>query len=88
MGSLGNLTNLEHEDLSHNRLQCLPESIGHLKKLHTLDLSYSPMLPPLPDCIISQITVKSLLIEGCSYKLVDQVNSRLPYSLTLPLFKV
>ncbi|XP_062195225.1 putative disease resistance protein RGA1 [Phragmites australis] len=82
------LTNLEHLDLSLNRtLLYLPESIGNLKKLRTLDLSGCSALKSLPESV-GAIGLKSLLMEGCSDELIDQANSRLHYSLILPLFKV
>ncbi|TVU40231.1 hypothetical protein EJB05_13684, partial [Eragrostis curvula] len=86
--AMRNLTNVEHLDISHSDLKCLPESIGNLKKLHTLNISHCPALKSLPDCVSEIATLKSLLIEGCSDELGDQVSSRLPCSLTLPLFKV
>ncbi|TVU32977.1 hypothetical protein EJB05_24745, partial [Eragrostis curvula] len=85
---IGTLTNLEHLNMSHNiRLEYLPESIGNLKRLHTLDLSHCRRLKSLPDSI-SALTLKSLLIEGCSGELIHEANSRFHYSLTLPFFNV
>ncbi|OEL19678.1 putative disease resistance protein RGA4 [Dichanthelium oligosanthes] len=87
---IGSLTHLEHLDLSHNHglpVVCLPESISNLKRLHTLNLSYSNVFKSLPGSICA-IRLKSLLIEHCSDELIDQANSLLHYSLTLPLFKV
>ncbi|KAL6590966.1 hypothetical protein ACP70R_050148 [Stipagrostis hirtigluma subsp. patula] len=84
---IGGLTNLECLDLSWNSIVYLPESVGNLKRLHTLNLSHCKNLKSLPDSI-GAITLKSLLMEGCSDELIDQANSLLHYSLTLPLFKV
>ncbi|GJN03569.1 hypothetical protein PR202_ga21025 [Eleusine coracana subsp. coracana] len=86
---IGTLTNLEQLNLSYNRmLKYLPETICNLKKLHTLDVSYCTELKSLPNSIDAS-TIKSLLVDGCSDQLMDQVNSRFSnYSLTLPLFKV
>ncbi|KAL6842296.1 hypothetical protein ACP4OV_027944 [Aristida adscensionis] len=85
---IGTLTSLEHLNLSNNtQLLYLPESIGNLKRLHTLDLSACKKLKTLPESIGS-ITLKSLRTDGCTDELIDQVNSRLDYSLTLPFFKV
>ncbi|TVU05792.1 hypothetical protein EJB05_48975, partial [Eragrostis curvula] len=86
---IGNLTNLEHLDLSYNRmLVYLPESIGNLKRLHTLDVSCCTELKSLPNSM-QAINIKSLLVDGCSDELMDHVHSRFSnHSLTLPLFKV
>ncbi|KAL6638736.1 hypothetical protein ACP70R_023595 [Stipagrostis hirtigluma subsp. patula] len=84
---IGGLTNLERLDLSWNSIVYLPESVGNLKRVHTLNLSHCNDLKFLPDSI-GAITLKSLLMEGCSDELIDQANSLLHYSLTLPLFKV
>ncbi|CAL4997866.1 unnamed protein product [Urochloa decumbens] len=86
---IASLTNLEHLDLSDNmKLQYLPEGIGNLKRLHTLNLSGCERLKCLPESISAISTLKSLLMEGYSNEVIDQVYSRLHYSLTLPLFKV
>ena len=64
------------------------EGIGNLKRLHTLDLQYCRGLRSLPESIGGATGLKSVLLDGCSHKLIDQAHSLLHYSLTLPLFKV
>ncbi|RCV38603.1 hypothetical protein SETIT_8G156000v2 [Setaria italica] len=85
---IGTLTNLEHLDLSWNTFQYLPESIGNLKTLHTLNLKDCLVLETLPESIGCATGLKSVLLDGCQHKLMDQASSLLHYSLTLPLFKV
>ncbi|CAN6180515.1 unnamed protein product [Urochloa humidicola] len=85
---IGTLTNLEILDLSDNELKYLPESIGNLKRLHTLNLLACDTLKSLPDSIRGATGLKSLVLEGCSDVLIHQANSLLHYSLTLPLFMV
>ncbi|CAL4990931.1 unnamed protein product [Urochloa decumbens] len=86
---IGTLTNLEHLDLSSNdSLEYLPENIGNLERLHTLNLEYCSQLKCFPKSIGGATGLKSLLLEGCSQELMDQANSLLHYSLTLPIFKV
>jgi Leucine-rich repeat (LRR) protein len=61
-GSIGTLTNLEHFDLHGNDLSCLPESIGKVKRLHTLNLSYCFRLKSLPESICA-LELRSLLLS-------------------------
>ncbi|RCV09239.1 hypothetical protein SETIT_2G011300v2 [Setaria italica] len=85
---IGTLTNLEHLDLSMNGFKYLPESIGNLKRLHTLNLKFCWKLESLPESISCATGLKSVLLDNCPHKLMDQASSLLHYSLTLPLFKV
>ncbi|CAL5017795.1 unnamed protein product [Urochloa decumbens] len=84
---IGALTNLEHLDLSENYLISLPESVGTLRRLHTLVLSHCDKLKSLPESI-GALELKSLVMEGCSKELMDQASSLVHYSRTLPIFMV
>lgn len=88
MDFIGTLTCPEHLSLSWSELGYLPESIGNLKRLHTLNIEHCMELNYLPESIRDATGLKSLLMEGCSGKLIDQASSLLHCSLTLPLFKV
>ncbi|WVZ50136.1 hypothetical protein U9M48_001422 [Paspalum notatum var. saurae] len=82
------LTKLEDLNLSYNNgVACLPKGICNLKRLQTLDLRWCRGLESLPDSI-GALGLKSLLLEGCSAKLMDQASSLVHYSRTLPVFKV
>ncbi|KAF8644890.1 hypothetical protein HU200_066286 [Digitaria exilis] len=85
---IGTLTCLEHVNLSYSKFKYLPESIGNLKRLHTLNLKHCTELKSLPESIRDVTGLKSLRMEGCSDELMDQASSLLHYSLTLPVFKV
>jgi Leucine-rich repeat (LRR) protein len=85
---IGTLTNLEHLDLSRNELKYVPESIGNLKKLHTLNVKHCNELKSLPESIGGATGLKSVLLDGCSHELLDKASSLLHYSLSLPLFMV
>ncbi|CAD6255978.1 unnamed protein product [Miscanthus lutarioriparius] len=85
---IGGLTNLEHLNLSYNfGLACLPESIGNLKRLHTLDLTSCSKLESLPESI-GALGLKSLVLDRCSYYLINQASSLVHFSQTLPDFTV
>ncbi|KAF8665844.1 hypothetical protein HU200_053923 [Digitaria exilis] len=86
--AMRNLTNLKVLDLSFDKLYGLFESIGNLKRLHTLNLKHCTELKSLPESIRDVTGLKSLRMEGCSDELMDQASSLLHYSLTLPVFKV
>ncbi|KAF8663568.1 hypothetical protein HU200_055380 [Digitaria exilis] len=61
------LSNLEHLDLSCNcSIVCVPESIGSLKKLHTLNLLNCTRLARLPECIVKMDSLKILNVTRCS----------------------
>jgi Leucine-rich repeat (LRR) protein len=62
---IGTLTNLEHLDLSRNELKYVPESIGNLKKLHTLNVKHCNELKSLPESIGGATRLKSVLLDGC-----------------------
>lgn len=86
---ISNLTNLEHLDLSGNsEFHTVPDALGKLKKLHTLDLSYCRYLLWLPKSISENDSLKFLNTMGC-----DELNkSTLPQfnssSVLLPHFVV
>jgi len=66
-----NLSNLEHLDLSGNDgIYEIQETLGYLRKLHTLNLSYCNKLKCLPDSISGMETLKYLDVSGC-YSLDD-----------------
>ncbi|KAG2481094.1 hypothetical protein PVAP13_J683266 [Panicum virgatum] len=60
---IGNLTNLEGLDLSGNPLVCLPKSVGNLKRLQMLNLSYCQKLLSLPDSIVFEVLADD--VSGC-----------------------
>jgi Leucine-rich repeat (LRR) protein len=72
---IGTLTNLQKLNLSGNWFEHLPESIGNLKRLHTLNLTCSSKLKSLPNSIGGATGLKSVLLDGCSQELVDQASS-------------
>jgi Leucine-rich repeat (LRR) protein len=76
------LSNLEHLDLSCNHsIGNVPESIGNLRKLHTLNLSNCTRLVKLPECIVRMDSLKILYVWGCS----ELDNSTLPPSKNFAL---
>ncbi|CAL4888786.1 unnamed protein product [Urochloa decumbens] len=66
-------TNLEHLDLSRNCFPCLPESIGNLKRLHTLDLSRCKHLRSLTMSIGSIDSLEVLVVDDCSEDLKNYI---------------
>jgi Leucine-rich repeat (LRR) protein len=71
--SISFLANLEHLDLSWNPFESLPESIGDLKSLHTLDLSGCRKLNSLPDSIGSIDSLEVLVIDEYSELLKENI---------------
>jgi hypothetical protein len=71
--SISTLANLEHLDLSWNPFESLPESIGDLKSLHTLNLSGCRKLYYLPNSIGSIGSLEMLVIDECSEMLRDTI---------------
>uniref|UniRef100_A0A0E0IZJ3 Uncharacterized protein n=1 Tax=Oryza nivara TaxID=4536 RepID=A0A0E0IZJ3_ORYNI len=60
------LSNLEELDLSYNEcITTLPESIGDLRKLHTLILRGCYHLSQLPKVLLKNDNLKQLNISGC-----------------------
>lgn len=82
------LPNLVHLFWSDNSgLVRLPESIGNLRKLHTLDLSGCWDLVTLPECMLKMDSLKILNVAGCPR--IDK--STIPPSksnIGLPYFEV
>ncbi|TVU43522.1 hypothetical protein EJB05_10000, partial [Eragrostis curvula] len=81
------LSNLEHLDLSCNCcIVNVPQSIGGLRNLHTLNLLNCTELARLPECILNMDSLKVLNVKGCS-KLDKSMLSRSKVAL-LPHFVV
>ncbi|KAK3119942.1 hypothetical protein QOZ80_9AG0678340 [Eleusine coracana subsp. coracana] len=63
---ISSLSNLEHLKLSNNtKIATLPESIGSLRKLCSLDLSACKNLERLPECMVEMDCLRILYVEGC-----------------------
>ena len=58
--SIGQLTQLQHLNVSENQLTCLPDSIGQLTQLQSLDLSEN-QLTCLPDSIGQLTQLRNLI---------------------------
>ncbi|XP_048527347.1 disease resistance protein RGA2-like isoform X2 [Triticum urartu] len=87
LDSISTLSNLEHLDLSLNKvLFSIPESIGNLRKLHTLNLSCCYNLKKLPDSMVKMVSLKVVDVASCS-KLDESALSRLNVA-SLPDFVV
>jgi len=87
IGSISTFSNLEHLDLSKNKILCsIPESIGSLRMLHTLNLSGSSMLARLPECLTKKESLKVLNVMGC--KLFEAKLPQSNFLFTLPHFVV
>ncbi|CAL5067360.1 unnamed protein product [Urochloa decumbens] len=66
LGQICTLTNLESLSLCENNNICsIPETLGNLRKLHTLDLSYCNSLERLPASISEIHSLKCLKTEEC-----------------------
>uniref|UniRef100_A0A0D3F134 Rx N-terminal domain-containing protein n=1 Tax=Oryza barthii TaxID=65489 RepID=A0A0D3F134_9ORYZ len=88
LASVCSLSNLEELDLSHNyRIKTLPESIGDLRKLHTLTLRRCLGLSQLPRALREIDNLKHLNIADCFLDMstVPKSNSSL---ILLPRFAV
>jgi Leucine-rich repeat (LRR) protein len=86
LDSISTLSNLEHLDLSENELSSIPESMGNLRKLHTLDLLGCYELRKLPDSMVNMVSLKVLNVNS-SVKLDEPVLSLLN-AASLPHFVV
>jgi Leucine-rich repeat (LRR) protein len=82
------LTNLEHLDLSINFFHSLPECIGHLRRLRTLDLSWCIFLRSLPESIASLDNLEQLLMDGCSDDVKEAIRRYHFKRIPLPHFVV
>ncbi|CAM0885207.1 unnamed protein product [Alopecurus aequalis] len=84
--SISTLSNLEHLDLSWNAgLSDIPESIGNLRKLHTLDL-LGCYPKKLPNSMVNMVSLKVLKVDT-SVTLDESVLSLLNI-VSLPKFVV
>ncbi|VAH86373.1 unnamed protein product [Triticum turgidum subsp. durum] len=84
---ISTLPNLGHLDLSKNgdAICSLPESLGNLRKLHTLDLSYCN-ITKIPESIGMIDSLKMLYFKGCW--LLSNVPQLSASSISLPVFGV
>ncbi|WKA11774.1 hypothetical protein VitviT2T_029242 [Vitis vinifera] len=62
----GDMENLKRLDLSFTGIEELPSSIGRLKALQHLDLSYCESLRSLSESICNLSSLKTLILVGCS----------------------
>ncbi|XP_034675537.1 disease resistance protein RPV1-like isoform X14 [Vitis riparia] len=60
------MENLKRLDLRKTGIEELPSSIGHLKALKHLDLSWCQNLVNLPESICNLSSLKTLILAGCS----------------------
>ncbi|MHA2365683.1 MAG: leucine-rich repeat domain-containing protein [Candidatus Hodarchaeales archaeon] len=81
---IGNLTNLEYLDLSHNTLTSLPESIGNLPNLGYLDLS-DISLTSLPETIGNLLNLEFLNLSYNSLTSLPESIGNLPNLKSLNL---
>jgi hypothetical protein len=63
--SFGNLTNLEHIDLSYSNLQMLPNSFGNLIRLKYLDLQHCSDLTISIETLGDINTLEHLYLSHC-----------------------
>lgn len=68
--ALRRLTRLEVLDLSHNRLDALPPTIGELRGLLTLDVSHNSNLRDIPFAVCACAALRTLNLEGCDVRLL------------------
>ncbi|CAM0953599.1 unnamed protein product [Alopecurus aequalis] len=80
-----NLPNLEHLDLSTNKIRSIPESLCNLRKLHTLDLSHC-LLCSLPESIGTIDSLKFLHLNGCP--IISEIPQLGSGAIFLPYFPV
>ncbi|CAO2042019.1 unnamed protein product [Urochloa humidicola] len=60
------LTNLEYLNLSYSMsISSIPEALGNLRKLHTLDLSFCKCLQRLPASISELDSLEFIITDGC-----------------------
>ncbi|XP_047087725.1 putative disease resistance protein RGA1 isoform X1 [Lolium rigidum] len=70
---LCNLSNLQYLNFSACPVSFLPESLGNLKMLHTLDISRCISLRKLPQSILKLPNIKSLVVKNCFPPIEDQI---------------
>uniref|UniRef100_A0ACD5X2Y4 Uncharacterized protein n=2 Tax=Avena sativa TaxID=4498 RepID=A0ACD5X2Y4_AVESA len=86
LDSISTLPNLEHLDLSENELSSIPESMGNLRKLHTLNLLGCYELRKLPDSMVNMVSLKVLNVN--SWVKLDESVLFLLNAASLPYFVV
>ncbi|CAN6304428.1 unnamed protein product [Urochloa humidicola] len=67
------LSSLEYLNLSTCPVSVLPESLGNLKMLRTLNISYCISLRKLPQSVLKLPNLESLVVRGCFPRIEEQI---------------